>query len=382
MRIQCDVKNPLPLHSMILRRALAREVLLTSGAVTAVIFCIFIVVRVLGFLRQAAEGIIPVDSIFLLLVLKVIAYMDVILPLMIFVAMLMVLGRWSRENEMTIMAAAGFGLSHLLRPAGFLLLVGMVIVGGFSLVVGPMAVRAVGALEHELKSRNDIVGISPGVFMETRAGRAVYFVETRNDETGQYEGVFAWGSDAGREGVILAKTAERQIDPDSQDVFLVLENGVRYEGAPGESVYRTIQFERYAIRDSSGPASPVRYPLHGWKTSRLWQSGGLLERKELAWRVSKIAVLPALIIFALALGRVKPRSKRYVSMFVALSIYFAYTNLVTLACAQVTRGGAGPLAGLLTVHLFFAAAAAYLFWRRANDQPLWHRPRKLKGATT
>ena len=107
-----------------------------------------------------------------------------------------------------------------------------------------------------------------------------------------------------------------------------------------------------------------------------------MERKELAWRVSKIAVLPVLIIFALALGRVKPRSKRYVSMFVALSIYFAYTNLVTLACAQVTRGGAGPLAGLLTVHLFFAAAAAYLFWRRANDQPLWHRPRKLKGATT
>ena len=78
---------------MILRRALAREVLLTSFAVTAVIFCIFVVVRVLGFLRQAAEGIIPVDSIFVLLFLKVIAYMDVILPLMMFVAMLLVLWR-------------------------------------------------------------------------------------------------------------------------------------------------------------------------------------------------------------------------------------------------------------------------------------------------
>ena len=94
---------------MILRRALAREVLLTSSAVTAVIFSIFLVVRVLGFLRQAAEGVIPVDSIFLLLFLKVIAYMDVLLPLMMFVAMLLVLGRWSRENELTIMAASGFG---------------------------------------------------------------------------------------------------------------------------------------------------------------------------------------------------------------------------------------------------------------------------------
>ena len=101
--IQCDVKTRGEERLMILRRALAREVLLTSGAVTVVIFCIFLVVRVLGFLRQAAEGIIPIDSIFLLLFLKVIAYMDVILPLMMFVAILMVLGRWSRENEMTIM---------------------------------------------------------------------------------------------------------------------------------------------------------------------------------------------------------------------------------------------------------------------------------------
>ena len=137
---------------MILRRALAREVLLTSSAVTAVIFSIFLVVRVLGFLRQAAEGVIPVDSIFLLLFLKVIAYMDVLLPLMMFVAMLLVLGRWSRENELTIMAASGFSLWYLARPTAFLILVGTVIVGGFSIVVGPMAVRAVGALEHELKN--------------------------------------------------------------------------------------------------------------------------------------------------------------------------------------------------------------------------------------
>ena len=363
---------------MILRRALAREVLLTSGAVTVVIFCIFLVVRVLGFLRQAAEGVIPIDSIFLLLFLKVIGYMDVILPLMMFVAILMVLGRWSRDNEMTIMAAAGFGLGHLLRPAGFLLLVSAIIVGSFSLIVGPMAVRAVGAIEHDLKSRVAIVGVIPGVFLETRAGRAVYFVESLNDETGQYEGIFAWGSDAGREGVILAQTAHRQIDPDSQDAFLVLEDGVRYEGVPGDSVYRVINFERYAIRDSMGPASPVRYPLHGWKTGRLWKSNGSYERKELAWRFSKIAVLPVLILFALSLGRMEPRGKRYVSMFVALSIYFSYTNLVTLMCAQMPKGGFEPLAGLIATHLLFAAMAVYLFWRRANDRPLWQWPGRLK----
>ena len=83
---------------MILRRAFAREVLSTSVAVTLIMLTIFIVVRALGFLRQAAEGMIPVGSIFLLLLLKLMTYMDAILPLMVFVAILMVLDRWSRDN--------------------------------------------------------------------------------------------------------------------------------------------------------------------------------------------------------------------------------------------------------------------------------------------
>ncbi|MEC9079752.1 MAG: LPS export ABC transporter permease LptF [Pseudomonadota bacterium] len=363
---------------MILRRALAREVLLTSFAVTAVIFCIFVVVRVLGFLRQAAEGIIPVDSIFVLLFLKVIAYMDVILPLMMFVAMLLVLGRWSRQNELTIMAASGLGLSHLLRPVVFLILVGALIVGSFSMVVGPMAVRSVGAIEHELKSRTDIVGVSPGVFMETQAGRAVYFVEQLNKENGRDEGIFGWGSDAGREGVVLAQSAHRHTDPEKGQVFLVLENGVRYEGAPGDSVYRVINFERYTLRDRSMMAAPVKYPLHGWETTRLWRSGGPHEQKEIAWRISKIVVLPILMMYALGLGRVAPRSNRYVSMFSALIVYFTYTNLVTMACARIPNGGASAVTLLVVVHLGFALGAGYLLWRRSRDEPLWFwaRPRE------
>ncbi|MBT6348953.1 MAG: LPS export ABC transporter permease LptF [Proteobacteria bacterium] len=365
---------------MILRRALAREVLLTSFAVTAVIFCIFIVVRVLGFLRQAAEGVIPVDSIFILLFLKVIAYMDVILPLMMFVAMLLVLSRWSRENELTVMAASGLGLSHLLRPVVFLILVGAIIVGSFSLVVGPMAVRSVGAIEHELKSRTDIVGVSPGIFMEAQAGRAVYFVEKLNKDNGRYEGVFAWGSHAGREGVVLAQSAHRHTDPDKGQVFLVLENGVRYEGTPGDSVYRVINFERYTLRDKSTLAAPVRYPLHGWKTIRLWRSWGPHEQKEIAWRISKVLVLPVLMVFALGFGRVQPHSSRYVSMFSALLVYFTYTNLVTMACARIPNEGVGAMGVLAFVHVGFAFAAAYLFWRRAHDQPLLVRMRPRQRA--
>ena len=365
---------------MILHRALIREVLLTSGAVTAVMFCIFFVIRALGFLSQAAEGIIPIDSIFLLLFLKIISYLDIILPLMLYVAVLMVLGRWSRDNEMTIMAASGVGLSQLLRPAAFLLLVGIVIVGGFSLFIAPMAVRAVGTIEHEFKSRNEIVGVIPGVFLGSRGGKGVYFVESFDEQTQTAQGVFAWGRDAGREGVVLAKTAHRKVDPQTGAMSLELKNGVRYEGSPGETEYRAITFSTYTMRVKERPVGKYAPPLKGYRTFDLWQEKGALKRSEWWWRISKIVVLPVLMLFALALGRVNPRERRLLPLFWALVIYFVYTNMVGIGIAGLRQGGAGALTGLWLLHGLFGLAGAYLFWRRANDRPLLSLPsRKSAG---
>ena len=153
---------------MILRRAFVREVLLTGVAVTLVMLIVFIVVRALGFLRQAAEGMISVGSIFLLLLLKVMTYMDAILPLMVFVAILMVLDRWSRDKETIIMAVSGSSPGHLLKPATFLLVVSGIIVGGFSIYLSPLAVRVGGAIEHEFRTGKEVSGIMAGVFTETR----------------------------------------------------------------------------------------------------------------------------------------------------------------------------------------------------------------------
>jgi lipopolysaccharide export system permease protein len=97
---------------------------------------------------------------------------------------------------------------------------------------------------------------------------------------------------------------------------------------------------------------------------------GPYEQKEIAWRISKVIVLPILMIFALSLGRVEPRSNRYVSMFSALLIYFTYTNLVTMACARVPAGGFSAWVMLGCMHLIFASVAVYLLWCRTRGRPV------------
>ena len=84
---------------MILHRTFVSEVLRTCAAVTLIMLVIFLVIRTLGFLRMAAEGVMPLGRIVSLLGFKLLSYLDVMLPLMLYIAILLVLGRWRKDNE-------------------------------------------------------------------------------------------------------------------------------------------------------------------------------------------------------------------------------------------------------------------------------------------
>lgn len=360
---------------MIVNRALVREVLQTSGAVTLVILSIFLVVRALGFLQAAARGDLPVDSVLILVGLKMVSYLDVILPLMLYIAVLMVMGRWSRDNEMTVLAACGVGLANYLKPLGMLALIAGSLVAAFSLYLGPLAVTKGFNIEQEYRSRSEIAGVVPGVFMETRKGGGVYFVESYDADAGRYENVFVYKSSFGREGVVVAKYAFQSVDELTGDPFLILKNGTRYEGNPGEPDYRILDFESYALRIEPETHTPRLVPVKGRPTSVVARDPHPLMVSEWHWRIAKVVVVPVLLLFALAFAFVNPREGRLPSMVMAFAAYFLYTNGLGLAVAMMKRGELGPSIGLWGVHGSFLAVALFFLYRRSRNLALIPIPR-------
>jgi lipopolysaccharide export system permease protein len=359
-------------HSVpvIVHRALIREVLRTSGAVTLVMLSIFMAVRFVGFLRQAADGDIPVNSVLILLLLKLVTYMDVILPLMLYVAILMVLGRWNRDNEMTVIAACGIGLGSFLKPLLVLFLIVGSLVATFSLYLSPLAIRAAESIEQEFRNRSEMSGIVPGVFTETRRGRGVYFVESFDAEADRYRKIFVYGSAFDREGVVVAASGYRYVDPESNDEFLVLQNGTRYEGNPGEPDYRIVEFEAYAVRIRDRGRAAAVIPVKGMPTQKVFASDHRLLVTEWYWRLSKPISLPVLMIFALALSNVNVRRSRLPNMLIAFLIYFLYTNLVGFMVAAMKKQTIEPGWGLWWVHGGFLVVAAYFLYRRHGNKSL------------
>lgn len=381
---------------MILHRAFIRESLHACAVVSVILLAVFLVVRGLGFLRQAVEGDIPAAKVLLLLALKTITYLDIILPLALYIGVLAVLGRWLRDNEMTVIAACGIGAARLLRPAAWL----FAVIGGvaalFSLYLSPLAAESARAIVFDARSRADIAGALPGVFTEGRSG-SVYFIEryaragdggagdgggdggdgdaaAAAGESGQFRNLFVHHRLAGgQDGVVVARAGRLAADAAGRD-FLVLENGSRYVGAAGDAEHARLDFETYGLR-LTPRARAQRLPVDALPTAALWGGADAAALGELHWRFSKAAMLAALLVFALAFsaaGATANRKNRFPGMLAALLVYFAYSNLLGLGAALVSRGAAGP-AALWGVHGVFLIIALYFLRRRHLARPLWPR---------
>ena len=106
---------------MIVFRYLSREVLLTSSAVSAVLLVIIMSGRFIKYLAQAAQGILDPGVLLLIMGYRIPGFLQLILPLGLFLGILLAYGRLYLDSEMTVLTATGMSeqrlLAYTLTPA-------------------------------------------------------------------------------------------------------------------------------------------------------------------------------------------------------------------------------------------------------------------------
>ena len=100
----------------ILDRYLAREMLLTWGAVTLVLLVIMISNVLARSLRKVTEGAITPDVLLTLVGIQSINLLVTLIPLGMYIGILLALGRFYRDNEMSVMYACGVSWFDIFRP--------------------------------------------------------------------------------------------------------------------------------------------------------------------------------------------------------------------------------------------------------------------------
>lgn len=324
--------------------------------------------RVLG---DAAAGKLPRDAVLQIIGLTSIGYLTILVPVGLFLAVMLALGRLYIDSEMTAIHAGGLGPLQVYKPIALVSLVLSVILAWLSLYVSPWAAGQAQVIAETSKQAAGLGALEPGRF---RADNGVVFYADGLDADGNLTNIFLQRRRASHIELAVAQTG--QILKKSNETTIVLRNGRRYEGEPGTLGFRIVQFAEHGIpvmTAGSSASSPDRESLSSWQ---LLQSDSLADKAELHWRLSAPISAMLLSLLAVPLARTRPRQGRYGKLGIGIAIYLVYANLLGATQVWIQQGTLPPAIGMWPVHGLMAMATAVLFWREM------HLPKPRRMART
>ncbi|CAG0985043.1 Lipopolysaccharide export system permease protein LptF [Methylophilaceae bacterium] len=361
---------------MLFKRSLLQELVATAIGAFLILVGIVIAQRVAYYIGVAASGSLASDAIKTLLGFSLIRFLPMLLSLTLFLSVLLTLSRWYRDSEMVVWFTSGKSISSWIRPVILFAMPVVLLIAFLSLFITPWATQKGSDFRDQLKSRDELATITPGVFKESRNAERVFFVESFDELGNVVKNIFVQNIQHQRLGIIVASQGRRE-SSENDDSFLVMENGRRYEGKPDTPEFTTTEFERYAIRIEPAEVKQSPPKTQEKDSMELLANRSPDSQAELQWRLAMPISALILVLLAIPLSFVDPRSGRSANLMLALLVYVIYNNLLSIMQAWLAQGKLSPLVGLWPVHLFFLALTAYMLYRRLFQLPLiprlWHR---------
>jgi len=353
---------------LIVFRYLSREVLLTLSAVSAVLLVIIMSGRFIKYLAQAASGALDPGSLFLIMGFRLPGFMQLILPLGLFLGILLSYGRLYLESEMTVLSATGMSRQRLLAitmaPAALIAL----IVAWLSLSLAPQGANEFQLLLNKQDALTEFDTLEAGRFQSLSDGTRVTYTEELSNNRSLLSGVFITQKKLGEDAadrsisVLLAQKGRQEIRPDGSR-WLILDDGYRYDGNPGQADYRAIKYDTYGVLLPKPEVSNDVTDRDAIPTPDLIGNPAPRAVAELQWRIAFPLLVFIVTLIAVPLSRVNPRQGRFLKLLPAILLYMGYLSMLTWG-RGLLEGGKIPLAlGLWWVHgLFLVIGLGLMYW--------------------
>jgi lipopolysaccharide export system permease protein len=342
----------------VLDRYIFREIAASWLAVTLVLLMILLTNQFARVLGDVANGSLPKDAVLNIIVLSATQYLTILVPIGLFLAVMLALGRLYRDSEMPAITACRVGPGGIYRPLTWLIVPLALGVAWLAIDLAPRAGLAIDRIGAEARREADLGSIEPGRFTTFGGGNAVVYGE-RVSAGGVMENVFLERHQTdGNVEVVVAERGEQAESDDPDTRLLLLRNGRRYEGVPGTTRFRVVEFAEHGIPyrlpslEAPDP-TPRTMPIHA-----LLESHDLEHVAELQWRFAVPLATIILAILAVPLSRSQPREGRYGRLAIGLLMFIIYFNMLSAARAWIEQGILAPAVGLWFVHgamLLFAA---------------------------
>ncbi|WP_281648019.1 LPS export ABC transporter permease LptF [Parendozoicomonas sp. Alg238-R29] len=353
---------------MIVLRYLSRELVQGWLAISGVLLLIIVSGRFIKYLQQAATGELKPEFLFAIMGYRLPGFLEIILPLGLFLSILLAYGRMYVDSEMVVLEACGMSRNRLL---GYTLVPGlliMLIVGFTSFVLSPWGADNVERILNQQDAMTEFDTLTPGRFQSMAGGGRVTYAEELNSDKSRMQNVFiaqqGQGKGEGSKGqltVLLAGGGRIHFDEESGKRYLLLNDGYRYDIAAGQPEGRQTQYDTYGIQMQDKEARPVTKE-NTLPTSEIVGRSESRLQAELQWRISLPLLIPIIILMALPLARVNPRQGRFLKLLPGVLLYLFYLALLIAGRGAIEDGNLPPQIGLWGIHAFFGMLAVAMFF--------------------
>jgi lipopolysaccharide export system permease protein len=363
-------------------------------ATTLVLLLIFISNQLVRYLQFAAAGEMSSHAIALLLLLQIPPLLSLLLPLSLFLSILLAYGRLYADNEMTVLAACGVGPDKLLSITMKFSLVIFIVVGILSLWITPK----VSLYSDQIlsgKTSNILEVLLPNRFQSINKGKWIFYVGAASRDKKNFQEIFAAeqpstspeiaskpssepmaeasttkSSNQHPLGVVFAKGGYQKAGENKDNSFLVLTNGYRYEGVPGQKDFKIIKYDEYGVKILQA-ADTWKEDASNLSTAALWKKQSTGDDRavaELQWRISLPITAIILTLLGSVLCKIKPKQGRYAKILPAAICYIGYAQLIFLCRAWLKKGMLPSFLGMWWVHLLMLALIIFLVSKQISKK--------------
>ncbi|WP_159084767.1 LPS export ABC transporter permease LptF [Dongshaea marina] len=353
----------------------------SQGAVLLVLLLIFLSQYLIRVLSQAAGGEIPGQLIASMVALRLPDMLTWVLPISFFIGILFCHGRFYADSEMTVMFAVGTSRNRILKLTCLLGCLTLVLTAVFTLFVAPYTAYKQQELVQGFRDNPGASILKEGQFMPLGNGKYTAYVEKLTDKGKGMERVFILQQGQANQppAVIVADTGSVTASKEVSGLNLILDQGVRYAGQPGQRAFDVSKFKEYKVLLPSKKTQDVAQELGSKSTLELLKDPSGQALAELQWRFSVPLAVIILGILAVPLAEVNPRQGRYAKLLPAVLVYLAYFLFLSSMRSAVGDGRFPEFPGMFLVPILFGLLLALPLNMQHSRWWLRTRTRLKKG---
>lgn len=335
-------------------------------AVAGVVLVISMGWRFSGYLSEAASGLITRDVLFLVMAYRLPGFLELIIPISFFLAIMLAYGRLYADSEMVVLQSCGMSPRRLIFLTLALSILVMVVTAVLSLWLKPVGEGRFEKLFTDQRNLTEFDTLVPGRFQSLRSGKRVTYTEKMADE-GNLRNLFIneyqESNFFGPKDVvtIVAESGESIVDANGNRI-LVLRDGTRYNGKPGTNDFRVIEFDEYGQRIEKEEDNFQYHRRAAIPTRDLLETGTSQHISELHWRIGVILMVPVIAVMAIPLSRVNPRQGRFTRLLPGMLCCFLYVICLSAARSAIEKEQLPVALGLWWVHGIFILIVWLMFY--------------------